>query len=120
MGIDARHNPQAKDYTGTSGTLDARGRILQEGDEVILAIAGPIYFRVASIVPVLDPGAPPGLLHVHLGCITTFTAKRDAVNREFIRVRTAEEAGPSVFKLLDAQPAPAGPIGIVDGPDPRD
>lgn len=117
MGNESRSNPRSLDFPGPPVTLEARGRVLQEGDEIILAIPGPIYFRVAQITPMLDPSAPPGLLQVHVGCMLTFTAKRGAVNREFVRVRTAEEAGPSAFKLLDAQPDPGG---TVDGPDPRD
>lgn len=114
MGADERAN---------TTTMEARGRVLQEGDEIILAVPGPIYFRVAQITPVLDPTAPPGLLHVHVGCMLTFAAKKGAVNREFVRVRTVEEAGPMQFQLLDAQPQPPqprpGPHGIVE-PDARD
>lgn len=117
MGSDARHNPQSHEFGGPSVVLEARGRVLAEGDEIILAVPGPIYFRVAQITPVLDPAAPPGLLHVHVGCMLTFAAKRGAINKEFVRVRTAGEAGPSTFKLLDAQPDPGG---RVEGPDPRD
>lgn len=125
MGHDARQNPGSAEYTGPPETRDARGRVLQEGDEIILAVPGPIYFRVAQITPVLDPAAPPGLLQVHVGAMLTFGAKRGAINREFVRVRSAEEAGPSSFTLLDAKPAqeaaaapPAGPR-LVE-PDPRD
>ena len=114
MGHEERNNPNA---ILSMSVREARGRELKEGDEIILAIPGPIYFRVAAITPVLDPGAPPGLMQVHVGCMLTFGAKRGAVNREFVRVRTEQEAGPMQFKLLDAQPA-AG--GIVEGPDPRD
>ena len=116
MGSEARSNPASREFGGPSIILEARGRVLQEGDEIILQIPGPLYFRVAQITPVLDPAAPPGLLHVHVGCMLTFAAKRGAINREFIRVRTAEEAGPTQFKLLDAQPQG----GLVEGPDPRD
>jgi hypothetical protein len=104
MGHDSRVNPGSADFRGDAVVLDARNRVLQEGDEILLSVQGPIYFRVAQIVPVLDPAAPPGLYLVHVGCMLTFTAKRGSINREFIRVRTAEEAGPSTFKLLDAQP----------------
>ena len=85
-----------------ASTLDARGRVLQEGDEIILNIRGPIYFRVANITPILDPNAPANMLQVHVAAILTFMAKRGAMNNEFIRVRTAEEAGPQQFKMLDA------------------
>lgn len=94
-------------------TADARGRILQEDDEIILNIRGPIYFRVAKIEPapaqMVLPGMDPRMAElyktqvlVHVGCMLTFTATREQANAEFIRVRTAEEAGPSTFRLLDA------------------
>jgi hypothetical protein len=127
MGTEARTNPGSREFTGPAVVLEARGRELKEGDEIILQIPGPIYFRVAQITPVLDPALPPGLVYVHVGCMLTFTAKRSQINREFIRVRTGEEAGPSMFKLLDAQPQgqpqdetakAAGPHRIEE--DPRD
>ena len=104
MGILSRLNPAAKDYRDAAVVLEARGRVLQEGDEIILSLPGPIYFRVAQITPVLDPAAPPGLLNVHVGCMLSFVAKRGVVSREFIRVRSAEEAGAMGFQLLEATP----------------
>jgi hypothetical protein len=103
MGYEARGNPSAAKFAGPADTLDARGRILQVDDELILHTSAPIYFRVAEITPNLDPAAPPGLILVHIGCMATFIAKRGQVNAEFVRVRTAAEAGPSPFKLLDAK-----------------
>lgn len=115
MGTVARLNPQSSEYTGLSVVLEARGRPLQEGDEVILSLSDPIYFRVAQITPVLDPGAPPGLLHVHVGAMLTFVAKRGAVSREFIRVRSAEEAGAMDFQMLEAAPKDSSAQGDGDG-----
>jgi hypothetical protein len=115
MGTLSRLNPNAADFTGPPQTREARGRVLQEGDEIILALPGPVYFRVAQITPVLDPAAPPGFLHVHVGCMLTFTAKRGVVNPQFIRVRTLEEAGPMGFTLLDAQPTGASAPGDGEG-----
>lgn len=125
MGSGARSNPASTEFTGPAVVLEARGRELKEGDEIILSIPGPIYFRVAQLSPVLDPALPPGLVYVHVGYMLTFTAKRSQLNREFIRVRTGEEAGPSMFKLLDATPAEAtpkaaGPLGPHAIEDPRD
>lgn len=109
MGSEARANPGSSEFVGpATETYDARKRVLQEGDEIILAVPGPLFFRVAKITPVLDPSAPPGMLFVHVGCMLTFTAKRGAVNREFVRVRSVQEAGPAEFVLLDAQPKEAG------------
>lgn len=103
--------PMGAEERANTTTLDARGRVLREGDEIILAVRGPLYFRVAQIVPVLDPAAPSDLLHVHVGCMLTFAAKKGVINPEFVRVRTAEEAGPGSFVLLDAKPQPQGSGG---------
>jgi len=84
---------------------DAKNRPLTEGDEVLLHLKMPVFFRVAQITPILDPGVRPGSYHVHVGTMLTFTMKGGAAHAELIRVATAEEVGPSAFKLLDAQPA---------------
>lgn len=73
------------------GTRDARGRVLEEGDEIIVSVAGPIYYRVASITPALDPGLPADMLTLVIRADIKFLAQRGKVNPEFIRVRTAEE-----------------------------
>jgi hypothetical protein len=89
-----------------TGTKDARGRVLEEGDEIILNVRGPIFFRVAAITPNLDPALPADMLHVHVAAIIPFAAARGKVNAEFIRVRTVEEAGPMPFNLTDIRPNP--------------
>ncbi len=83
------------------GTKDARGRVLMEGDEVILNVQGPIYFRIAAIEPSLDPSAPPDILVLTIGAMVPFMAKRGAINKQLIRVRTLGEAGPTNFQVLD-------------------
>jgi hypothetical protein len=108
MGREQRIREAAAMVTLNEGPKDARGRVLQEGDEILLAIPGPIYFRVAEIAPVLDPAAPPGLFHLHVGCMATFTVKGGERHREFVRVSTAAEAGPSPFTLLDAKATGGG------------
>jgi hypothetical protein len=95
----------AMDVNMTGSTKDARGRDLQEGDEIILNSRGQVYYRVAKISPCLDPKAPPDVIMLHIAAIIPFLAKRGAVNPEFVRVRTLEEAGPMNFSLLDLIPA---------------
>lgn len=101
---DAKANPASPQYTGPDVLLDARGRPLQEGDELILNLRGPVFFRIAQITPALDPKLPPGIKLVHVGTMITFTAQRGKINPEFIRVRTADEAGPQTFKVLSEPP----------------
>lgn len=101
MGHEARNNPLSIESKLQPFVRDARGRILAEGDEVLLDTGGhPIYYRVVSITPVLDPKAPPNLMRIEVAATTAWNAIRETQNMEFIRVRTAEEAGPSVFKRL--------------------
>jgi len=88
---------------------DAKGRLLQEGDEILLNIRSPLLFRIAQIVPVLDPNAPRGLYQIHVGALMTFTAKGGVVHHEFLRVATVDEVGPGNFKLLDARPSEGAP-----------
>lgn len=102
MGKEQRAKEAAMELS--AGTLDARGRTLQEGDEILLRNGQNVYFRVMQITPTLDPQAPADLLLVHVGVLIPFAAKRGAVNPEFIRVRTAQEAGPMNIQLLEARP----------------
>src|SRR5262245_14473119 len=73
------------------GVLDARGRTLQEGDEIILATGGPQFFRVAKIAPDLHPQAPAGLMVATITCTIAFRAMTGEPNPEFVRVQTIQE-----------------------------
>ncbi len=106
MGRDARLNPFTKEGIGEPIVFDHRNRPLQEGDEILLNVPGPIFFRVLGIRPVLDPGAPPNLMLVDVAASVTFTTQREERAKVFIRVRTAEEAGPLPFMKLPDEPPP--------------
>jgi len=103
MGRDARLNPLSHEHAPeTGGVLDARRRPLQIGDEVILDTGHPIYFRVIGIKPALDPRLPPNQMLVEVAAALHFICTNGQANREFIRIRTAEEAGPmNMFKAED-------------------
>ena len=102
MGHDSRLNPFAKEnHQILDGIVDARGRQLAVGDEIILNTLHPLYLRVIRIAPVLDPKAPPGMMQIEFGAATHFFSPKGVPQREFIRVRTAEEAGPSNLVRLD-------------------
>lgn len=83
------------------GTKDARGRTLMEGDEVILNTPDVVYYRIASIEPHPDPNAPADMLMLHIGVMIPFVAKRGTANKQLVRVRTLEEAGPANFVTLE-------------------
>lgn len=95
MGYEAKINRALHEAaTGPAGVLDCRGRELQVGDEIILDLHGPTFVRVAAIEPVLDPRQPPGMMRIALGALYQFVSAKGQRNPEFIRVQTAEEAGP--------------------------
>lgn len=107
MGHDAKLNPKSGEYVGPNEVLDARGRPLQEGDEVIVVLNGPTYMRVTKITPSLHPQAPPGLMLITVGASYAFQTMRGQPNTEFVRVQMAAEAG--ALRGADLQSAPPAP-----------
>lgn len=103
MGRDERLNPTAQ-QARIDGIVEARGRKLEIGDEVLLSVPNPIYYRVIDIRPVLDPKAPPGMMQIELGAAIHFFSPKGVPQREFIRVREAAEAGPSPLVRLEDAP----------------
>lgn len=104
MGHDAKLNSLSTEHRpAREGVIDYRGRSLQIGDEILLNTGNPIFFRVIDIKPVLDPQAPPNMLRIEVAAAIHWGTVNGQVNPEFIRVRTAEEAGP-----LNMAKAPAG------------
>ncbi len=117
---ESRNNPRAREYKGPNEVLDARRRPLEPGDEIILGSSGPVYMRVVSVSPALDPRLPPGQMQITLGCVVHFLAQRGTVNPEFIRVRTAEEAGPLPMQgLPDDEPEDARMKDPIVGREPK-
>lgn len=105
MGNEARINPLSHEHKpARDGVIELRGRVLGVGDELIINAPGPLFFRVIDITPVLDPKLPPNLLKVEVACAIHWHAVRGQVNPEFIRVRTAEEAGPMNVAKAPGEP----------------
>jgi hypothetical protein len=71
---------------------DDKGRVLQEGDEVVLMQPGSCY-RVAMVQPVVDPRAPKGLVKLVLVARAEIVCQANQQIEGCIRVRTAEELG---------------------------
>lgn len=119
MGRESRGNPNSRENTPPppNAVLDCRGRILREGDEVIVALQNPPFFRVSAIHPSLHPQAPPGAMEIVFSAAYKFGAMRGAINPEFIRVQTVEEAGPLKPPTGDQAPATEGPrLTLVGSP----
>lgn len=97
MGYESRDNPTLSLISKGPAVVDSRGRALQEGDEIVLRPGIQIFFRVARITPVMEPGAPRGLYRVDLVGMPAFITKAGEQNQEFTRVQTAAEVGPLPF-----------------------
>ena len=65
---------------------DQVGRVLVEGDGVILQTQSSPIFRVQSIKVVVEPGVPPGFMDITLVSQARFRAPRGVQNQEFLRV----------------------------------
>lgn len=103
---ESKFNPLARNSADRDkGAIDFRGRELKEGDEIILNTGNPIFYRIVAITPVMDPKAPPNLLKVEVAAAIHWHCVRGQINTEFIRVRSAEEAGP--MNVTKAQEPPA-------------
>lgn len=86
---------------------DARGRPLQEGDEIILGTVLPAQWRIVKIMPVLDPRVPPGAVVVHLVAFSNLPMKGGERYNNVVRIQTLEEAGPLPFQIMGDPVDPA-------------
>lgn len=100
MGRDERNNNNDHKIhlTGLPGgpqtprLRDAVGRVLEPGDEV-LVVTPTQHFRVASVSPVLHPGAPPNTVLLTLVTRLAMGAPRDAAVEGVYFLRHASEIG---------------------------
>ncbi len=89
---------------------DALGRVLKEGDFIILQTPNEQPFRVQELKVVQEPGMPP-VMQIKLTSTTFFLSQMDVPNTEFMRVMTNDEV-----KERQAQ----GQEGVsVDRPDAK-
>lgn len=100
MGHEARANPLSSEAIAPLTVREHRNRELHVGDEILLNVAGPIFWRVVDIRPNLDPKLPLGLVLVDIAATVTFTCQRGSRNLEFILVRQAQDAGPMPLRRL--------------------
>lgn len=124
MGRESRANPHGRDTNVLNPPImrDALGRVLDEGDRVILRGSALAVFTVERIGPVVDPRMPPNLIDMDITCSIRFRARAGDVNAQFIRVITREEYDATTAQLKHAEaPETANmPDGAKDTKDARD
>lgn len=96
MGRESRLNPATRT---TRDVVDAIGRPLHEGDEVLLVTPQrPFLFKIEDISPEVDPRSQVvssgQIVRVTFRCTAVFVAAYGARNPEFLLVRTVEEIAP--------------------------
>ena len=119
MGKDARNNPTALQFAPRDGQAppgrvrDAVGRVLEVGDEV-LVVMPTCLMRVASVKPILHPGAPPNLMELVLVTRMAMAAPRDQGIESLYFLRHQAEVGDGAIptESPDAEP----PLGDASGP----
>lgn len=70
---------------------DATGRVLEQGDLVVLRTLAEQLWEVAEIKPDLRPGVPANVMLIKLVAVAAFNAPANLPQAEFLRVVSAEE-----------------------------
>jgi len=105
--------PPQGDQLSNAVVRDAYGRVLREGDYVLLdqpLVRQPV--KVTAIAPVVDPSAPPNLMQITFSMTYQFRCVRNERAVEFLRVATKEEAEGEKRKIAQSelQAMGSGPI----------
>lgn len=120
---DHKRNPRALHFTPAGGGAapaqirDALGRVLSLGDEV-LAMTPACLMRIASVRPILHPGAPPNLVEVVLVTRMQMAVPRDQGVENLYLLRHQAEIGDGMIPTGPEAESPDGepPIGDESGP----
>jgi len=105
--------PPLADHLANAVVRDAYGRVLREGDYVLIEqpmVRQPV--KVMAIAPVVDPSAPPNLMQITFSMTYQFRCVRNERALEFMRVATKEEAEGEKRKIAqgELQAMGSGPI----------
>ncbi len=104
MGREEKLNPNANVLL-----RDGMGRALEEGDVVILTGTQQQMFRILQMGTMLEmpnqPNMPKHAVKIQLLAMPVFVSSRGAADPTFIRVATAEEAGPMPLRMQEAPEA---------------
>ena len=87
---------------GQANALDRFNQTMKPGQRVLFHNPVDLVFEVSAIAPVLDPGAPPGLMNVTLAATITVPMPANQANQAMM-----------ILPFLGA--APMGPTAQGDG-----
>ncbi len=117
---DHKFNPTAQKCGGPTApparVKDAAGRVLDLGDEVLVLLP-KMLMRVASIRPLLHPGAPRNSMALTLVCRVEVGVPRDSAIEDVYFTRHQSEVGDTFQVGPEAEsPDAAPPVGDESGP----
>jgi hypothetical protein len=102
MGIQSRLNPNIQLATAPARVRDAVGRVLEIGDEAVI-LTNKIIVRVAELAPLMDPGAPAGVMVLTLVTRIRMAVPRDQGIEDLYLLRHQADIGDNAIP----QPPPA-------------
>lgn len=76
---------------GQGEILDRFGRVLAEGDMVIISGRGDLVWRVTKIRPIFTPEAPPGAQVITFAAAVESGVQQNMPVMEFLKVRDVSE-----------------------------
>ncbi len=103
MGHASRLNPTAQLGQRPARVRDASGKVLEVGDEV-LCITPKQLLRVAEIKPLMDPGAPAGVMVLVLVCKLQIAVPRDQAIEDVYVLRHQAEIGDGAIPTEAPEP----------------
>lgn len=115
-----KFNPFARGSTVPPPTtiMDAYGRVLDPGDEVILRASIAPCARIQRVQPILDPKAPPGMVLVTMTSVWQLPMQAGVPLQQMIRTQTVAEAiDAGILKRTEEPPAEGAIVGA-DGQPP--
>lgn len=92
---------------------DAAGKVLELGDEVLVVMPSCLM-RVASIKPILAPGAPPNLMELVLVTRLAMGVPRDQGIENLYQLRHQAEIGDGAIEGQEEASSPDGEPGLGD------
>lgn len=108
MGIASRRNPNVALASAPARLRDAVGRVLELGDEC-LVLTPKIIVRVAGITPLMDPGAPAGVMVLTLVTRIQMAGPRDGAIEDLYFLRHQAEIGDKAIAGAEEEQQPELP-----------
>lgn len=119
MGIASRQNPNVHLASAPARIRDAVGRVLEVGDEC-LVLTSKMIVRVAEIKPLMDPGAPAGVMVMTLVTRIQVAGPRDGALEDCYLLRHQADIGDHAIPEADQPQEPQeqqGPAEDQSGQD---